>query len=64
MILMTNLAAISRHDTPAKASRQAHRYLRRRVAQPGEWAVILDSASGALKRRYVRRGDGCVERMS
>jgi hypothetical protein len=61
-ILMTNLAAVSRHDTPAKAARQAHRWLRRRAVEPGEWAVVLDPATGAVVRRYVRRADGRVER--
>jgi hypothetical protein len=27
-ILITNLAAVSHHETPAKASRQAYRWLR------------------------------------
>jgi hypothetical protein len=31
-ILVTNLAAVSHHETPAKAARQAFRWLRRRVA--------------------------------
>ena len=59
-ILVTNLAALSRHDTPAKASRQAHRWLRRGVVQ---WATILDPKTGAICKRYVRRHDGRVERM-
>lgn len=62
MILITNLAAISRHETPAKASRQAYRWLRRRLVQPGDWATILDSATGAVRKRYVRLADGRVER--
>ena len=62
-ILVTNLAAVSHHETTAKASRQAHRWLRRRVVQPAEWATILDPATGATVRRYVRRADGRVERM-
>jgi hypothetical protein len=32
-LLITNLAALSRHDTPALASRQAHRWLHRGVVQ-------------------------------
>jgi hypothetical protein len=36
---------------------------RRRVAQPGEeWAVIVDPATGAVRKRYVLR-NGRVERM-
>ena len=62
MILMTNLSAVSHHETTAKAARQAHRWLRRRVAQPGEWAVVLDPITGALTRRYMLR-NGRVERM-
>ncbi len=62
MILITNVCGISRHETPAKASRQAHRWLRRRVAVAGEWATILDPATGAICKRYVRRSDGRVER--
>jgi hypothetical protein len=63
VILVTNLAAVTRHETPAKASRQAHRWLRRRVAQTGEWAVIIDPATGATVKRYMLR-HGRVERMS
>lgn len=62
MILVTNIASVTHHDTPAKASRQAHRWLRRRVAQPGEWATILDPVTGAVAKRYVLRC-GRVERM-
>jgi hypothetical protein len=61
-ILITNLAAVSRHETTAKASRQAHRWLRRRGAEPWEWAVILDPKTGETTKRYVRRADGRVER--
>jgi hypothetical protein len=60
MLLVTILAAITRHDTQAKASRQAHRWLHRGAIQ---WAVILDQATGAVLARYVRRADGRVERM-
>jgi hypothetical protein len=60
VILVTNLAALTRHDTPAKASRQAHRWLHRGVVQ---WATILDPDTGAIAKRYVRRADGRVERM-
>jgi hypothetical protein len=66
MILVTNIAGITHHDhhdTIAKASRQAHRWLRRKLAQPGEWSTILDSATGELRRRYMLR-NGRVERMS
>lgn len=59
MILVTNLAAVTRHDTPAKASRQAHRWLRRGVVQ---WATVLDPETGAVRARYVLR-NGRVERM-
>jgi hypothetical protein len=59
MLLVTNLAAITRHDTPAKASRQAHRWLHRGVVQ---WATILDPETGAVRARYVRRTDGEVRR--
>ena len=59
MILVTNLAALTRHDTPAKAARQAHRWLHRGVVQ---WATILDPETGAICKRYVRRADGRVER--
>jgi hypothetical protein len=62
-ILVTNLVAVSSHETTAKASRQAHRWLRRKLAQPGEWATILDPATGDVQRRYMLRG-GRVERMS
>jgi hypothetical protein len=62
MILVTNLGAIERHETPARASRQAHRWLRRRAAVAGEWATILEPATGATRARYVRRADGRVER--
>lgn len=62
LIMVTNIASITRHETPAKASRQAHRWLRRKAGQAGEWATILDSATGALLRRYVRLADGRVER--
>ena len=61
-LLITNLAAVSHHETAAKASRQAHRWLRRRVAQAGEWATILDPATGAIIKRYQLR-NGRVERM-
>lgn len=60
MILVTNLAAITRHETQAKASRQAHRWLHRGVV---EWATILDPQTGAVRARYVRRDDGSVTRM-
>jgi hypothetical protein len=60
MILVTNLAAVSRHQTPAKASRQAHRWLHRGVVQ---WASILDPETGAIRARYARRADGRVTRM-
>lgn len=63
MILITNLAAVSHHETAAKASRQAHRWLRRRVAAVGEWATVIDPGTGAVRARYVRRADGRVERM-
>lgn len=59
MILVTNFAAVTRHDTIALASRQAHRWLRRGVVQ---WATILDPATGGLLRRYMLR-NGRVERM-
>jgi len=62
MILVTNLASITHHETTAKAARQAHRWLRRRVATPGEWATILHPTTGAVRARYVRRADGRVER--
>ncbi len=61
-ILFLSIANVSRHNTPARASRQAHRWLRRRVAAQGEWATILDPATGATLKRYVRRADGRVER--
>lgn len=61
-ILITNPANTSHYETPAKASRQAHRWLRRRLAQAGDWATILDSATGAIRKRYVRLADGRVER--
>ncbi len=64
MIVVTNLASVTHHETPAKAARQAHRWLRRRMAAPGEWAAILDPATGATARRYVRRADGRVERFA
>jgi hypothetical protein len=60
VILVTNLAGLTRHNTPAKASRQAHRWLHRGVVQ---WATILDPETGAILKRYVRRADGRVERM-
>jgi hypothetical protein len=60
MILVTSLAAVSRHDTQVKASRQAHRWLHRGVVQ---WATIIDSETGAMRARYVRREDGRVERV-
>lgn len=53
---------LSHHDTPAKAARQAHRWLRRRIAVAGEWATILDPATGALLKRYELR-NGSVTRM-
>lgn len=62
MILVTNFAPLSRYDAPAKAQRDAHSWLRRALAEPGDWAVILDSATGALKKRYVLRA-GRVTRM-
>jgi hypothetical protein len=62
MILVTNLASVTHHETPSKASRQAHRWLRRSVAAPGEWATILHPETGAVRARYVRRADGRVER--
>lgn len=58
--LVTSLPAITEHETRIKASRQAHRWLRRGVIQ---WATILDPATGATLARYVRRPDGRVERM-
>ena len=63
VILVTNPALISRQDTCAKASRQAHRWLRRTLAVAGEWATILDPATGAVMKRYVRRDDGRIARM-
>jgi hypothetical protein len=63
ILLVTNPALISQQDTPAKASRQAHVWLRRRAGHAGEWAVMLDAHTGALLRRYVRREDGRVERV-
>lgn len=60
VVLVTSLAAITRHDTKAKASRQAHRWLHRGVIQ---WATILDHETGAVLARYVRRHAGRVERM-
>jgi hypothetical protein len=62
MILITNVCGLSHHETPAKASRQAHRWLRRRVAVAGEWAIILDPTTGAVWGRYMLR-NGRVERM-
>lgn len=62
LILATNVPSITQHETPSRASRQAHRWLSRKAGTSGEWATILDSASGALLRRYVRREDGRVER--
>ena len=62
MILVTHLASITHHETPAKAARQAHRWLRRRVAVAGEWATVLHPETGAVRARYVRRADGRVER--
>lgn len=59
-VLVTSLAAITRHDTQVKASRQAHRWLHRGVVQ---WVTILDPETGAVRARYVRRRDGRVERM-
>lgn len=59
-LLVTNLVAITQHETPAKASRQAHRWLHRGVIQ---WATILDHETGAVQARYVRRLPGRVERM-
>lgn len=67
-LLVTSLAAITQHDTRAKASRQAHRWFRRGLIQ---WATILDPKTGAVLARYVRRvegryacrADGPVERM-
>lgn len=56
------LAEVSRHDTPAKASRRAHRWLRRRTVVLGEWAMVLDPDTGAVLKRYVCRADGRVER--
>lgn len=60
MILVTSLAAMTQHETRAKASRQAHRWLHRGVVQ---WATILDPETGATLARYMRRADGRVERM-
>ncbi len=62
VILVTNFALISKQDTAQKASRQAHRWLRRTLAVAGEWATVLDPANGAVMKRYVRRADGRVER--
>lgn len=59
-ILVSSLPAITHHEMKAKASRQAHRWLHRGVIQ---WATILDPATGAVLARYVRRGNGRVERM-
>lgn len=59
LLLVTNLGAITRHDTLVKASRQAHRWLYRGVVQ---WATILDPATGAVCKRYMLR-DGRVMRM-
>ncbi len=62
LILVTNRLWGTRFDSPAKASRQAHRWLRRQGVEPGEWAAILDSATGAVRKRYMLR-NGRVERM-
>ena len=51
MILMTNIAAVSHHETAAKAARQAHRWLRRRVAVAGEWATVLHPRTGVARAR-------------
>jgi hypothetical protein len=61
MILVTSFA-ITHHETATKASRHAHRWLRRRVAVAGEWATILHPDTGTVRARYVRRVDGRVER--
>lgn len=64
MILVTDAidspTGFTRHETKTKASRQAHRWLYRGVIQ---WATILDSSTGAMLARYVRRDNGRVERM-
>lgn len=60
MFLVTNLAAITQHETRTKASRQAHRWFHRGVIQ---WATLIDPETGAVVARYVRRSDGRVERM-
>ena len=57
MILVTNLAAVSHHDTFAGASRQARRWLRRRVAVAGEWATILSPVTGAVRAPRDRRAE-------
>lgn len=56
------LPSVTNHETVAKASRQAHRWLRRRVAQPGDWTLILDSYTGEIRMRHTVIG-GRVVRM-
>jgi hypothetical protein len=63
VVMVTNADTIHRYDTIGKASRDAHRWLRRRVAATGEWATILDPATGETLKRYMLR-NGRVERMS
>lgn len=58
MILVTH-SGMSHHETEVKASRQAHRWLRRGVVQ---WATILDPATGATLKRYMLR-DSRIVRM-
>lgn len=55
--------AVSYHDTPTKASRKAHRWLRRKFVALEEWATILDQETGVVLARYARRSNGRVERM-
>ena len=62
--MVTKNGAIEPHDTAAKAARHAHRWLRRPAGRivRSEWVTILDAATGAVVKRYVRRDDGRVER--
>jgi hypothetical protein len=52
--------ALLRFDTLRGAAKDAKAWLARAEAEDGEWAAILDTATGALRDRYQREGGEVV----
>ncbi len=60
VMLVTSAATCFRVDTQGAATMEARTYLGRPEAKAGEWAVVLDTRTGKLRRRYVVGRDGIV----